>query len=123
MAFSFGTAGGIFIYAFRNIIPAVYGTSPAASKIVVLAAPAFSIVMLMYGFTKSTVSYLYATNHAAASSLMVYGEVLLTIVFILILPQFAGLNGVWYTMPTVQLILTVTGAIFRLHTRKESSAI
>lgn len=120
LAFSFGIAGGICIFLFRDLIPVIYGTSAATAELIAHAAPAFTIVMLMYGFTKSTVSYLYATNHTMPSSIMVYGEVFLTIVLILVLPYFAGLNGVWYTMPAVQLILVIVAIGFRLYTRKET---
>ena len=122
LAFSFGIVGGTFIYLFRDVIPVIYGTSKATAMVIAQAAPAFGIVMLMYGFTKSTVSYLYATNRTTLSSIMVYGEVVLTITFIFVLPLFLGLNGVWYTMPTVQLILVIVGIVFRLHTQKELSA-
>ena len=39
------------------------------------------------------------------SSILVYGEILLTLLFIYLLPAFLGLDGVWYTIPAVQVVL------------------
>lgn len=43
---------------------------------------------------------------------LVYGEIVLTLLFIVILPQFWGLDGVWYTIPAVQTILAIAGILF-----------
>ena len=68
--------------------------------------------MALYGLTKPTVSYLYATHKVVRSTILVYGEIVLTLLFIVILPQFWGLDGVWYTIPAVQTILAIAGILF-----------
>ena len=68
--------------------------------------------MAFYGLTKPAVSYLYATHKILRSNLLVYGEILLTLLFLFLLPVFFGLNGVWYTIPAVQGILSLFAVIF-----------
>lgn len=107
-----GTLSGIFVYACRNVIPLFYGTSKQAGDLIVYSAPAFAFVMALYGLTKPAISYFYATNKVVRSSFLVYGEVILTILIIFTLPLALGLNGVWFTMPAVQIILCVCSIFF-----------
>ena len=104
----------------RNLIPAFYGTSPEAGGYIVHAAPAFALVMALYGLTKPAVSYFYATHQVIRSSLLVYGEIILTVLFIFVLPLFMGLEGVWYTILAVQAVLSVC-CIFFLNKRRHAS--
>lgn len=117
LTFVIGILGGGFIFLFRDMIPVVYGTSAETAEIILNAAPAFALVMILYGFSKCVISYLYATNQIVFSSLMVYGEILLTFVFIWLLPLLLGLDGVWYTMPAVQAVLVAAGSLFLLKSR------
>ena len=68
--------------------------------------------MAMYGLTKPAVSYFYATKQLIRSGFLVYGEVLLTLAAIFTLPLLFGLDGVWLTMPLVQLLLGLASAVF-----------
>jgi len=105
LGIGFGVLGAVFFYLVRNILPSFYGTSAGAAFYIAHAAPAFALVMALYGLTKPAVSYLYATHRVGFSNILVYGEILLTLVFIYLLPLFLGLDGVWYTIPAVQLVL------------------
>ena len=68
--------------------------------------------MAMYGLTKPAISYFYATKRLLRSSFLVYGEALLTLAVIFLLPLLLGLDGVWGTMPLVQLLLGLACVIF-----------
>lgn len=109
-----GSISGLLVYLLRYQIPVFYGTSNLAAEMIVHSAPAFALVMALYGLTKPSVSYFYATKSLVRSSLMVYGEVILTIATIFTLPLLFGLDGVWYTMPFVQIVLGVIAVIFLL---------
>ncbi len=112
LGISFGAAGALLFFLTRDMLPLFYGTSESAAVYIVHAAPAFALVMALYGLTKPAVSYLYATHRVGPSSLLVYGEISLTLLFIFILPLFLGLDGVWYTIPAVQCILAVCSILF-----------
>lgn len=105
LGIGFGLLGAVFFFLVRNLLPSFYGTSEEAAAYIVHAAPAFALVMALYGLTKPAVSYLYATHRVGKSSILVYGEILLTLIFIYLLPAFLGLDGVWYTIPAVQAVL------------------
>lgn len=112
LGIGFGLAGGIAFYLVRNLLPVFYGTSPEAAYYIERSAPLFALIMIMYGLTKPAVSYFYATHRILRSNFLVYGEILLTSILIFILPSFFGIDGVWYTIPVVQLILSVCSIVF-----------
>lgn len=109
-----GILSGSFVYLARCLIPAFYGTGRQAAAFIVQSAPFFALVMVLYGLTKPTISYFYATGKLFQSGFLVYGEVVLTILTIFTLPMFLGLNGVWLTMPVVQIILSLCSLFFLL---------
>lgn len=112
LGISFGISGAVLFLLVRNFVPAFYGTSPEAAAYIIHAAPAFALVMALYGLTKPVVSYFYAIHQVMKSSLLVYGEIVLTLIFIFVLPLLMGLDGVWYTIPGVQIVLAVFSIIF-----------
>lgn len=112
LGIGFGTAGAVIFVLMRDLIPVLYGTSGAAAAYIVYATPYFALVMALYGFTKPAVSYFYATHRMIRSNLLVYGEIVLTLSFIILLPLIFGLDGVWFTIPAVQTVLGIAGLIF-----------
>jgi len=123
LAIGTGGISGIITFLLRNHIPFLFGASESSSQIIVDATPAFALVLFLYGISKAMISYFYATDKTTASAVMVYGEVLITVGLIYLLPLWFSLDGVWYTMPVVQLILICIGLIFtriveRQHTKE-----
>lgn len=112
LGIGFGVAGAALFLLVRDLVPVFYGTSPQAASYIIYAAPPFALVMALYGLTKPAVSYFYATHKIVRSGLLVYGEILLTLALIYILPLFMGLKGVWYTIPSVQVILSICSLLF-----------
>ena len=112
LALCFGAASGIVTILLQNQIPRLFGASPEAASYISDAILPTGIALVLYGFSKPAVSYFYAVNLTAPSSIMVYGEVLLTVGLIYLLPVFWDLTGVWYTMPLVQLLLGLIGGYF-----------
>lgn len=109
-----GILSGSFVYFFRSLIPAFYGTGEKAALLIIQSAPFFALVMALYGLTKPTISYFYATGKLFRSGFLVYGEVILTVLIIFALPLPFGLLGVWLTMPVVQIILSLCSLLFLL---------
>lgn len=112
LALVFGAASGLLTVCFKQQIPVLFGGSPKAGDYILDAALPIGIALFLYGFSKPAISYFYATHQITPSTLMVYGEVVLTVILIYLLPVFFGLMGVWYTMPVVQLLLSLIGAFF-----------
>ncbi len=121
LGIGFGILGAVFFYLVRNVLPAFYGTSAEAAAYIIHATPAFALVMALYGLTKPAVSYLYATHRVGRSSILVYGEIVLTLIFIYLLPLFMGLDGVWYTIPAVQVVLSILCIVFLKRSTSKSN--
>lgn len=114
-----GIISSILVFLLRYQIPVFYGTSDLAGTMIVHSAPAFALVMALYGLTKPAVSYFYATEALFFSTFLVYGEIILTLIIILVLPLTLGLDGVWCTMPSVQMILWVMSILFLAMRKKK----
>lgn len=109
---SVGVLGAVLFILSGDFLPEFYGTSPEAGAYIVQATPAFALIVALYGLTKPAVSYFYATRRTTRSNILVYGEIILTLILIVALPLFLGLDGVWYTIPSVQVILGVLCIVF-----------
>lgn len=101
--------GMVLLFILRTFIPVLFGTSTTAGIIIVDVLPIFLIAFIFYAFTRSTTAYFYAIEKTKAASIMVYGEVLVTSTFIIILPYFFKLSGVWVTMLMTQIVLSIIG--------------
>lgn len=112
LAVGFGAISGIVTVALQDQMAFLFGASPEASAHIADSALPIGIALLLYGFSKPAISYFYAINQTTPSSIMVYGEVALTVGLIYLLPLFFDLMGVWYTMPLVQLLLSLIGIFF-----------
>ncbi len=112
LALVFGAVSGILVIVCKHQIPGLFGGSEEAAAYILDCSVAFGIALFLYGFSKPAIAYFYAIDQTTPSTILVYGEVLLTVAFIYILPLFWGLTGVWYTMPLVQLLLSLTGIWF-----------
>lgn len=112
LSISISLTGGVLFYLLRHNIPDFYGISAEAAGYIEYAAPAFALIIVLYGLTKPAVSYFYATHRIFFSSFLVYGEILLTALLIFILPLIWGIAGVWYTIPITQLLLGICCIFF-----------
>lgn len=112
LALFFGALSGLAVVLFQRTLPGLFGASPEAAAYIYESAPAFGIALFLYGFSKPAIAYFYAVHEIVPSTIMVYGEVLLTIGLIYLLPLGFGLMGVWYTMPLVQFLLSAIGGLF-----------
>lgn len=93
----------ILLYGARNVIPPVFGASPAVEALfhdVILYFLAGSVFL---SFLRITISCCYATGRNRAAYLLIYGEpLLLTALVAFVLPRFLGLNGVWLSVSVTQ---------------------
>lgn len=119
LALFFGALSGLSVVLFRNFLPGLFGASPEAAAYIYESAAAFGIALFLYGFSKPAIAYFYAVHEIVPSAIMVYGEVLLTIGLIYLLPLGFGLMGVWFTMPLVQLLLSLIGGWFLRNEAKQ----
>lgn len=98
------------LHAARNLIPAVFGTSPQASAMFVGVLPWFLLSLVFLAFARGFTSYFYATEQSRMAYLLIYGEPVLLLLFLALLPLRFTLNGVWMAVPATQAVLALAGA-------------
>ena len=119
VAISIGLIGLGSMSLLRYQIPAWFGASEAATEIVAYALPIIAFAYMFFGLTHVSTSYFYATDDAPGSSLLVYGEVGLVIIYTCTLGFVYGLMGVWGAIGMTQITLAfVAMALLRRHSHK-----
>lgn len=109
---------GIFVVA-RSPIAILFGASDKAVKIVTKAICISAAVFLFKGFVRLQSAYFNAVDKNKYSNILVYAESIgLTPVFLFISTHFVGLDGVWITMPAVQIVLVIMGSVFEKKIKK-----
>ena len=109
VAITLGVAGLALMFAVRDLIPLLFGASPAATPVIAYALPIFSICYIFYGFTHTTTSYFYAVDDSRSSNALVVAEAIIVCVVVFVMGWFA---------PTVlQIILSIIAAtlLYRRH--------
>ncbi len=105
-----GIIGGLLMLFCIRGIALIYNAGPATTEVLLQAMPFFTCVMPLFGFSRCTADYLYATDRSGGASLMVYLEGLVLMPgFALLMPSLLGLTGVWLAPVCAQLILLCLG--------------
>lgn len=103
------STGVLFGERFR--IGELFGASEAVLAEIGNVLPMFLVGILFLAFTRVTTSGFYASEKNLFSYILVYAEPLLLFVLLLILPQLAGLSGVWWSTCISQAVCAII-AIF-----------
>lgn len=93
---------------FKNNIGLIFGASMEANNIIIFALPIIAIAFLMQSIVRLGTAYFYSLGNGIFSTLLTYIDPLfVSPLCILILPIFFGLNGVWFAIPSAQIILLI----------------
>lgn len=119
VAISIGLIGLGVMTTLRYQIPSWFGASEAATEIVAFALPVIAFAYMFFGLTHVSTSYFYATDDARGSSLLVYGEAALVVLYTCGLGFVYGLTGVWGAIGMTQITLAFVAAVLlRRHSHK-----
>ena len=99
------------VYLARAKIGILFGASAETNAGVIQYLPFFLATLLFLAFVRITTSYFYATEKNALSYLLVYAELLDTLLMLLILPPMLKLTGVWLAVPIAQVITFVIACV------------
>lgn len=113
---SLGVLGFLAMYLLRHQVPLLFGSSPETAAIVAYALPIFSTAYVFYGFTHASTSYFYAVDDPRASNAIVYGEALLVVLVVFGIARVAGVDGIWFAVTIVQMLLSCLAGVL-LHCR------
>lgn len=109
-AMAYLTAGIITVVCMAGLFLAkgrvgvLFGASQETCLEVERRLPLFLGTLIFVAFIRVTTSYLYATEKAGLSYLLVYTEPFLSLVACLLLPRKLGLSGVWGAIPGSQIL-------------------
>ena len=96
------------VLIFKNNVGFIFGASEEANNIISFALPIIAFAFLMQSIIRLGTSYFYSSGNGFYSTLMTYIDPLfISPLCILILPIFFGLNGIWFAIPTAQIILLI----------------
>lgn len=110
LSLAVGTAAfcSVLCWIFRYELPLVFGASPWAAQ---EGARAMWTLVLAFPFMAAVrflCSYFCALGMAGASSMISYGEPLvIQPIFLLLLPVFLDLQGVWISYPVAMVVMTM----------------
>lgn len=95
----------IILYPLRHIMPYWFGASSQTATLFASAIHYFYIGQLFVAFIRVTISYFYAIDQTFLANILIYGEIILLILLLLILPQLFDIQGIWISVMLEQFIL------------------
>lgn len=108
------------IWIFREKIPLLFGASEAVAQEVSEIMPIFLVGLLFAGFSRITTAYFYATEQVRFAYLLIYGEPIILLISLLILPQLVGIIGTWISVSLSQVLICGLSALLLVLTRTKS---
>lgn len=100
------------IYLLRGSVSSFFGASAQVGKTVEEVLPIFLLGFLFVGFSRVTISYLYAVKQNLYAYLLIYGEpVLLFLLLNFVFPPMLNLLGVWISVPVTQAVIALVGTV------------
>lgn len=104
------------------VLPKLFAVSDKAEQIMKSGLKIYAVSYVFKAAVKLICSYYYACRQFKLSNILTYIDpVLLTPVFLLILPHFFGINGIWLTMTLAQIAVTAVGAAGAVLQRKREN--
>ena len=100
---------GVFLLRGESV--ALFGTSVATASMVAQALPFFLAGFLCAAVSRVSTAYFYATGKNLWAYLVIYGEPILLLALLLVLPGAMGLTGLWLAVPVSQAGAAVLGAL------------
>lgn len=114
------------VFLSRHQIGILFGASTETNGGVAMYLPLFLSSLLFLAYTRTTTSFLYATEKAGLSYLLVYIEPATIFLLLQILPRISalGIIGVWIAVPVTQLMVwCIAVAIIRYIDRRSLKAL
>lgn len=98
----------LLLFLGRFHVGRLFGASEDALVETGNVLPMFLVGIIFLAFTRVTTSGFYATEKSLFSYILVYAEPVLLFVFLLVLPHFFGISGVWWSTCLSQVVCAFT---------------
>ena len=116
----FALIGVIGLIYFAQPIAQLFGASSLTCESVQKSMPIFAFGCFFVAISRTIVSYFYACTVNLYASICIYGEAIIMIALIYVLPQLfnLGITGVWLATPITQGIIMVIGLCLLVYGKK-----
>ena len=103
------------------VMPRLFAVSETAEEMMRMG---FLIYALSYPFkaaVKFICSYYYAVGKTMISNVLIYAEpVVFTPLYLIILPRFMGMNGIWLSLPLAQISVVLLAVCYLIFSYKKA---
>lgn len=99
------------VLTLRAQIAALFGASPQATDIIRDAFPYFAAGYVCIAFLRVTSALFYAAERNGCAYAIVYGEPIVLLCLLSVLPGVLGLTGVWLSVPAAQFLIALPAAL------------
>ena len=104
-----------------NVLPSLFKVSDTAEKMMMSGLVIYAVSYPFKAAVKMMCSYCYATEKFGMSNFLTYIDPIVTTpLFLMVLPCFAGINGVWGALTVSQITVTLAGAVLMMFRRKKA---
>ncbi|WP_052446709.1 MATE family efflux transporter [Candidatus Soleaferrea massiliensis] len=125
MAFQFAAAtAGVcmaVLFLLRNRAAVLFGASEQVVRMVGGMLPLFLAGYLFVSFSRTAVSYFYATEKNRFASCLIYGEPVLLFLLLSVLPDIIGIFGTWLSVPLSQALAALASLVLLLSHKRPPS--
>ena len=106
------TVGWLIIQINPELIVGMFNKDPKLMDITTNGARLYLFMLPIVGISITGSNYMQSVGKAKSAMILgLLRQVILLIPMIMILPKFFGLNGVWYSQPTSDLLSTMITAV------------
>ena len=100
----------LIIWQGRAVV-GIFGTSAKVTEYVIEVLPIFLLGMAFSGISRAVISYFYATEKNIKAYILIYGESVLLLILLLILPRAMGILGTWISIMLSQILVAVMSQV------------
>lgn len=123
IALGAAVAFGALTIVLRDWFPVIFGASTDTAQMIAYILCIIAVGYLGIAVIRVTIAYFYSTGYNTYAYILVYGEPVMIVLLLLILPLFMGVNGVWVAIPLEQLIMAGLALALRAMAHRRPSSI
>ncbi|MBE5873721.1 MAG: hypothetical protein E7287_04850 [Lachnospiraceae bacterium] len=101
------------------VMPKLFAVSGAAEEMMRMGFIIYAVSYPFKAAVKFICSYYYACSRTKVSNMLIYVDpVVLTPMFLMTLPQWMGMNGIWMALTLAQICVTIFGGLSFVRLKK-----
>ena len=123
IALGAAVAFGALTIVGRDWLPVIFGASTDTAQMIAYILCIIAVGYLGIAVIRVTIAYFYSTGYNTYAYILVYGEPVMIVLLLVILPLFLDVNGVWAAIPLEQLLMAGLALGLRALAHRRPSSI